>query len=108
MTSRELPAALRAVFARIAELRAAIADRQRALSALESELAALRAEQERVRENLKVVPAGSSLQARYLKVLSEQEDRIAAVTGKLRGAREAVASAERALAEYVRGLSLSP
>ncbi|AUX23783.1 hypothetical protein SOCEGT47_043130 [Sorangium cellulosum] len=108
MTSRELPEALRAVFARIAELRAAIADRQRALSALESELAALRAEQERVRENLKVVPAGSSLQARYLKVLSEQEDRIAAVTGKLRGAREAVASAERALAEYVRGLSLSP
>ncbi|XXX72003.1 DUF4139 domain-containing protein [Sorangium sp. So ce134] len=108
LSSREIPESLRAVFARLAELRTAIAERQRALSALESEIAALRAEQERVRENLKVVPAGSPLQERYLKALSEQEDRIAAVSAKLQGAREAVASAERALADYVRDLSLAP
>ncbi|WP_437805739.1 DUF4139 domain-containing protein [Sorangium sp. So ce1078] len=107
LSSREIPEALRAVFARIAELRAAIAERQRALSALESEIAALRGEQERVRENLKVVPAGSALEERYLRALSEQEDRIAAVSAKLPGAREAVASAERALADYVRDLSLA-
>ncbi|KYF61199.1 hypothetical protein BE11_02490 [Sorangium cellulosum] len=108
LSSREIPEAVRAVFARLAELRAAVADRQRALSALESEIARLRDEQERVRQNLKVVPAGSALQERYLRALSEQEDRIAAVSAKLSGAREAVASAERALAEYVRGLSLAP
>ncbi|XXY50779.1 DUF4139 domain-containing protein [Sorangium sp. So ce269] len=107
LSSREIPEALRAVFARLAELRAAIADRQRALSALESEMAALRDEQERVRQNLKAVPAGSALQERYLKALSEQEDRIAAASAKLPGAREAVASAERALSDYVRGLSLT-
>ncbi|XYH92763.1 DUF4139 domain-containing protein [Sorangium sp. So ce1128] len=107
LSSREIPEALRAVFARLAELRAAIADRQRALSALESDIATLRAEQERVRQNLKVVPAGSALQERYLKALSDQEDRIAAASAKLPGAREAVASAERALADYVRGLSLT-
>ncbi|WP_437963404.1 DUF4139 domain-containing protein [Sorangium sp. So ce260] len=107
LSSREIPEAVRAVFARIAELRATIADRQRALSALESEIAALRGEQERVRENLKVVPAGSALAERYLRALSEQEDRIAAVSAKLPGAREAVASAERALADYVRDLSLA-
>ncbi|WP_438002975.1 DUF4139 domain-containing protein [Sorangium sp. So ce321] len=107
LSSREIPEALRAVFARLAELRAAIADRQRALSALASEIAALRDEQERVRQNLKAVPAGSALQERYLKALSEQEDRIAAASAKLPGAREAVASAERALSDYVRGLSLT-
>ncbi|WP_044986223.1 DUF4139 domain-containing protein [Sorangium cellulosum] len=108
LSSREIPEALRAVFKRIAELRAAVEAQRRALSALEAELAALRGEQERVRENLKVVPAGSALQERYLRALSEQEDRIAAVSAKLPGAREAVASAERALADYVRDLSLAP
>ncbi|WP_437643440.1 DUF4139 domain-containing protein [Sorangium sp. So ce362] len=108
LSSRELSEALRAVFARIAELRATIEGRQRALSALESELAALRGEQERVRENLKVVPAGSALHERYLRTLGEQEDRIAAVSAELPGAREAVAGAERALADYVRDLSLAP
>ncbi|WP_437604829.1 DUF4139 domain-containing protein [Sorangium sp. So ce834] len=108
LSSREIPEALRAVFARIAELRAAVEVQRRALSALEAELAALRGEQERVRANLKVVPAGSALQERYLRALSEQEDRIAALSAKLPGAREAVASAERALADYVRDLSLAP
>ncbi|WP_437585256.1 DUF4139 domain-containing protein [Sorangium sp. So ce1000] len=108
LSSREIPEALRAALARLAELRAAIAETRRALSALESELTALRAEQERVRDNLKVVPAASALHERYLRTLAEQEDRIAAVSAKLPGAREAVASAERALAEYVRGLSLTP
>ncbi|WP_437790315.1 DUF4139 domain-containing protein [Sorangium sp. So ce693] len=107
LSSREIPEALRAALARLAELRAAVAERQRALSVLESELAALRVEQERVRNNLKAVPAGNALHERYLKTLGEQEDRIAAVSAKLPGAREAVASAERALAEYVRGLSLT-
>ncbi|WP_437283530.1 DUF4139 domain-containing protein [Sorangium sp. So ce375] len=108
LSSGEIPEALRAALARLAELRAAVAEGQRALSALESELAALRAEQERVRNNLKVVPAGSALHERYLRTLTEQEDRIAAVSAKLPGAREAMASAERALADYVRGLSLTP
>ncbi|WP_437668762.1 DUF4139 domain-containing protein [Sorangium sp. So ce131] len=108
LSSREIPEALRAAFARLAELRAAVQDRQRARDALEAELAALRGEQERVRENLKVVPAGSALAARYLEALSAQEDRIAAAAAKLPAAREAVAAAERALAEYVRGLSLAP
>ncbi|WP_437979488.1 DUF4139 domain-containing protein [Sorangium sp. So ce117] len=107
LSSREIPEALRAALARLAELRAALAERQRALSALKSEIEALRAEQARVRDNLKVVPPGSALHERYLKTLGEQEDRIAAVSAKLPGAREAVASAERALAEYVRGLSLT-
>lgn len=107
MSSREMPEAVRAVFARLAELRAAVAERQRALGALEAQIATLREEQERVRQNLKVVPAGSPLQERYLRALGEQEDRIAALAGKVAGAREAVASAERALEEYVRGLSLT-
>ncbi|WP_438013579.1 DUF4139 domain-containing protein [Sorangium sp. So ce315] len=107
LSSREMPEAVRAVFARLAELRAAVAERQRGLGALEAQIAALREEQERVRQNLKVVPAGSALQERYLRALGEQEDRIAALAGKLSGAREAVASAERALEEYVRGLSLT-
>ncbi|AUX44188.1 hypothetical protein SOCE26_056520 [Sorangium cellulosum] len=108
LSSREIPEALRAAFARLAELRAAAQDRQRALAGLESTLADLRGEQERVRENLKVVPAGSALATRYLEALSAQEDRIAATSAKLPAAREAVAAAERALADYVRGLSLAP
>ncbi|KYF48745.1 hypothetical protein BE08_24065 [Sorangium cellulosum] len=107
MSSREMPEAVRAVFARLAELRAAVAERQRGLGALEAQIATLREEQERVRQNLKVVPAGSPLQERYLRALGEQEDRIAALAGKVAGAREAVAIAERALEEYVRGLSLT-
>jgi hypothetical protein len=61
-----------------------------------------------VRENLKVVPAGSALQERYLKALGEQEDRIAAIAKQLTSEREALARAKEALASYVRDLRLGP
>lgn len=105
-SSADLPEAVRAAFAHVAELQAAVADKESALEALEAELARIAEEQARIRENLMVVPAGSDLAEQYLTTLGEQESRIAALRVEIEAAESALAEARRALAEAIRGLSL--
>jgi hypothetical protein len=90
---------------RIQELRKELTDHQTALAALEKERATIMEDQERIRKNLKVVPADSDLHQRYLAKLKEEEDRLDVLGGEMENARQAVETARKALADYVRGLS---
>jgi hypothetical protein len=105
-SSTELPSAVRETFHALAKLRAVVDDKAAALADLEAEVARITAEQARIREDIKVVPAGNALQARYLGELAAQEDRLQQIGEKLDAAKNAVADAKRALAERLRNLAL--
>lgn len=100
----EIPAPVREALGRIAVLRGAVDEKTAAVKSIEADMARITAEQTRIRENLKVVPAGSALATRYLTLLGEQEDRIAALETQIADARRALADAESALAAAIRAL----
>ena len=103
-SSTEIPAPVRDALARIATLRGAVEEKATAVKAIEADLARITAEQTRIRENLKVVPAGSPIAERYLTTLGQQEDRIVELEGRLATERAALREAERALADAIRAL----
>jgi hypothetical protein len=105
-SSSELPAPVRAALARVAELQAAVADKTALLKRLEAEAAQIASDQARIRENLKVVPAGSDLAKGYLTTLSKQEARLSALEGEIERAKDAVEKARQDLAVHVRSLHL--
>ena len=105
-SSSELPTAVRDALRRIAALRAAVDDKARAANEIQAEIGRITAEQARIRENLKVVPAGTSLHQRYLTDLAEQEDKLDALQTKLTHAKRAVEDARRVLTEAIRTLSV--
>jgi hypothetical protein len=100
----ELPEGIRQALGRAAVLRADVDAKAKALSTIDEDLAAIAREQERLRENLKVVPAGTPLAQRYLGMLSAEEDRIARLSADREEARKALEAARRALAEALRTL----
>lgn len=103
-SSATLPAPLREAMAQVARLRQAVDERAAALQELEGALGRVTAEQARLRENLKAVPAEGELAQRYLRLLGEDEDRIAAIGVRMEGARAEVRAAREALAGFIRGL----
>jgi len=64
------------------------------------------AEQARLRENLKAVPPEGELAKRYLRLLGQDEDRIATLGEQLDAARSAVKDAHAALADDLRALKI--
>lgn len=106
VSSGELPGAVREALRRIAALRAVVDEKAAAVNEIEADMARITAEQARIRDNLKVVPPSSPLAARYLGVLSDQEDRLNALSSSLADARRAAEAARRALAEAIRTMSI--
>ena len=102
----KLPDNVRAAFARMGELRAALDVAENAIESLDQERDRIFAEQERIRANLASVPEGSDMQRRYLASLATQEDRLAAIaTERAQREGERVA-AKQALTGYVQSLTL--
>lgn len=102
----ELSPALRQAFARMAELRGAIDERQRRLQQLGEARSRIFEEQERIRENLRRVPANSDLQRRYLQKLDAQEDEVERILTALDDAQSALDQAQDALTRYIAELKL--
>jgi len=102
----ELSPALRQAFARMAELRGAIDQRQRRLQQLGEARKRIFEEQERIRENLRRVPSNSDLQRRYLQKLNAQEDEVERILAALDDAQAALDQAQDALTRYIAGLKL--
>ncbi|MFT3775498.1 MAG: DUF4139 domain-containing protein [Minicystis sp.] len=103
-SASDLPEATRAALARVADAMTTVDEKEALVKSLEDEHGRIVAEQVRIRENLKVVPAGSPLSARYLAELTTQEDRLAALETQLAAARSEVDRARRVLVEIIRGL----
>ncbi|APR87567.1 hypothetical protein A7982_12916 [Minicystis rosea] len=104
-SASELPVAVRDALHRIATLRAKVDEKVRAANDIQAEIGRITAEQARIRENLKVVPAGTPLHQRYLTDLGEQEDKLDALQTQLTNARRALDDARKALAELIRTLT---
>jgi len=102
--AKELPAELRQAVAKLAGLRAAVAEREQLVSRLEGSQEELEKDQQRLRDNLQAVGQGSDIGRRYMAKLSEQEDRVEKLARDLADARAAVDAAQQALADTVKGL----
>jgi hypothetical protein len=63
-------------------------------------------EQGRIRDNIKAVPAGSDLQARYLKSMGDLEDQAETSKRNIDRLDQQLAAERQKLADYVSGLQL--
>ena len=96
----------RDAFARIAELRAAVDQTDRAIDEGNRQRSLILQEQERLRDNLASVPAGSDLADRYLTKLAEQEDLIEQQLARLDDLGGQRTNRQQALRDYIAGLKL--
>lgn len=102
----ELPAEVRQALATLAGLRAAVAEKERRIADLERDRAERIADQDRLRENLKALPAGSDLHKRTLAKMAEAENRLDALARDLAAARGEAEAARQTLRERVKALAI--
>ncbi|CBS85723.1 DUF4139 domain-containing protein [Azospirillum lipoferum] len=102
----ELPPEVRQALTALAGLRAAVAEKERRIAALESDRAERIADQDRLRENLKALPAGSDLHKRTLAKMAEAENRLDALARELTTARGEAEAARQTLRERVKALAI--
>ncbi|WP_434617119.1 hypothetical protein [Azospirillum sp. B2RO_4] len=102
----ELPAEVRQALTTLAGLRAAVAEKERRIAELERERAERIADQDRLRENLKALPAGSDLHKRTLAKMSEAENRLDGLARDLTTARNEAEAARQTLRERVKALAI--
>lgn len=104
--STELPQPVRDSMAKLASLRATMADKERRVADIERERAAVAQDQERLRQNLGSLPRDSDLHKRTLARMGEAETRLDRLASDLATARREAEEARNALLAQVRGLTL--
>ncbi|HSI32484.1 MAG TPA: DUF4139 domain-containing protein [Tepidisphaeraceae bacterium] len=102
----ELPKEVRDAIAKAADLKRAAADLDRQVNDKQSELSRVPGDQQRIRENMKVIDRESGYYKDLLKKLQEQEAKIDAVQRELERLRAEASAAKQRLAEYLKGLSV--
>ncbi|MBK1836850.1 DUF4139 domain-containing protein [Azospirillum sp. YIM B02556] len=102
----ELPAEVRQALTTLAGLRAAVAEKERRIAELEDERTERIADQDRLRENLKALPAGSDLHKRTLAKMGEAENRLDGLARDLTTARAEAEKARQTLRERVKALAI--
>lgn len=100
----ELPPEVRQALTVLAGLRSAVAEKERRIADLERERTERIADQDRLRENLKALPAGSDLHKRTLAKMAEAENRLDALARDLTTARNEAEAARQTLRERVKAL----
>ncbi|PWC80912.1 hypothetical protein TSH100_28645 [Azospirillum sp. TSH100] len=100
----ELPPELRQALTTLAGLRAAVAEKDRRIADLERERTERIADQDRLRENLKALPAGSDLHKRTLGKMAEAETRLDGLTRDMTTARAEAEAARQTLRERVKAM----
>lgn len=102
----ELPAEVRQALTALAGLRTAVAEKERRIAELERDRAERIADQDRLRENLKALPAGSDLHKRTLAKMAEAENRLDTLARDLTAARGEAEAARQTLRERVKALAI--
>lgn len=102
----ELPTEVRQVLTILASLRSAVAEKERRIAELERERTERIADQDRLRENLKALPAGSDLHKRTLAKMAEAENRLDGLARDLTTARTEAEAARQTLRERVKALAI--
>ncbi|MFN9357738.1 MAG: DUF4139 domain-containing protein [Alphaproteobacteria bacterium] len=101
-----LTPAQRNAFNRIADMKKTISTLQAQLQVEASARDRVYEEQGRIRDNIKAVPAGSDLQARYLKSMGDLEDQAETHKRNIDRLEQQLAAERQKLADYVSGLQL--
>ena len=101
-----LTPAQRNAFNRIADMKKTISTLQAQLQVEASARDRVYEEQGRIRDNIKAVPAGSDLQARYLKSMGDLEDQAETHKRNIDRLEQQLATERQKLADYVSGLQL--
>lgn len=102
----QLSPEVRQAVQRLSSFMADITNAQQALNVLLDEQRTIVSDQGRVRANLESVPRDSDLYRRYIATLTQQEDRLDALTGEITAAQRKLELARQALAQYVRSLTI--
>ncbi len=89
-----------------AELQAGVNDLDAKVERAKSEGASISADQQRIRQNMQAVDRASDLYARYMKALTEQENRIEALNAVLADLQAKRDAAKAALDSYVGSLNV--
>ncbi len=105
-SNANLTPAQRNAFTRMGEMMRSIANLQAQIEAANSARDRVYEEQQRIRENIKAVPAGSELQARYLRSMSQLEDQAETHKRTIDRLEQQKVAEQQKLADYVAGLQL--
>ncbi len=91
----------------LSELRGKVENLRREAETLEGALASIERDQNRVRENMRVLDKESSLFRQYSQRLGDQEEEIDRLNRSIETLRENRAAASKELADYVEGLEIN-
>lgn len=105
-SNQNLTPAQRGAFNRIAEIRRTIESLQAQIEAESSARDRVYEEQGRIRENIKAVPEGSDLHARYLRTMGTLEDQAETHKKNIDRLEQQLVVERQKLADYVAGLQL--
>lgn len=97
---------MRQALTTLAGLQSAVAEKERRIAELEDERTERIADQDRLRENLKALPAGSDLHKRTLAKMGEAENRLDGLARDLTAARAEAEKARQTLRERVKALAI--
>lgn len=100
----DLPAAVREAFAKLAKLRAEVADADHRLRDLNDERNSVTQDQERLRQNLGTLPRDSDLYKRTLNRMTDAETRLERLAADIATARKDVDKSQAAVTAFIRGL----
>ncbi len=93
------------IFREIADIRKDAVEADEAIASLQEERETIVSEQERLRQNLARVPSGSDLQKRYLKQMTQQEDRMEEILRQIDTEKARKAKSDAALRAYLSRMS---
>jgi len=106
LRGQELPSSLEHALSVLSERQATLDNLRSEVRRLDAETKEIVADQDRLRQNLARVPQGSDLSRRYLGTLNAQEDRLDEIRRSKDRLQGEIVAAERALRDFVEGLSL--
>ncbi len=104
--NKRLDDATRQAFSRLSQLRAALDAQDRRLADIEKQRNDIFSGQERIRENIKALPANSGIQSRYLRMLDSQEDELEQLAAGESATKSARTQAWQALKDYIESLEV--
>ena len=96
-----VPESMKKELAALSVKKTDLATARHTLKSLRDEEREIVADQDRLRDNLAAVPGGSDLGRRYLRQLSEQEDRLEQLRSQRKSQTAAVEDAERSLRDFL-------
>jgi hypothetical protein len=105
-TNQEIPADVRAALARAVELRQKYDAARQAQTELEGRRVRLIADQDRVRQNLNAVGAGSDLGKEYMKRMTDLDNDIDSLNSEIEKAVALVRGTQKDMDDYIAGLKL--